>query len=57
MPAFCFSRLSPESVTISPSMTTSGAMTRMVSPWLLPLMVGRLMPRSVSVRSIRRFST
>ena len=57
MPAFWFSRLSPELMTLSPSMTTSSAVTRMVSPLLLPSMVGRSMPFRVTVRSTFRFST
>ncbi|MNU08298.1 hypothetical protein D3C72_2542690 [compost metagenome] len=56
MPAFWSFKLVPESRTIRPSTTTSGAVTRMVSPVWPPLSVGRSMPRRVSCLSMRRFT-
>ena len=45
-----------EGLIVRDSGTTSGAVTRMVSPTCPPLSVGRPTPRSVSALSMRRFT-
>src|SRR5574343_1254761 len=54
MPAFCCSRLVPESRTIRPSSVTSVAVTRTVSPCWEPLSTGRPTPRRVRGFSMRK---